>query len=125
DSPSDLTQDSPANGLLKYNFLSHMALDSFLLPFYDSQKGSSLFFIQDSIAVYGYETNTGLKIVVGTSTRDSVGEALRPVFQQIHKVYIRLMCNPFQSITDEQTLSDNKRMQSSIMGIVDTWNNAQ
>lgn len=60
------------NELLKYNFLSHMSLDVFESPFAPSgilnNTGKpALLFVQDGILVYGIETQTGLKIVIGCS----------------------------------------------------------
>lgn len=60
------------NELLKYNFLSHMSLDVFESPFCPptatAMEGKpSLLFVQDGILVYGSETQTGLKVVIGCS----------------------------------------------------------
>lgn len=60
------------NELLKYNFLSHMSLDVFESPFapvgtHSSQGKPTLLFVQDGILVYGSETLTGLKVVIGCS----------------------------------------------------------
>ena len=73
--PMDSENPENANKYLKYNFLSHMALDIFASPSSTSLReqqqdmeengGAILLFIQDDITVYGYETNTGLKIIVG------------------------------------------------------------
>ena len=71
-----ITKDD-ANKFLKYNFLSHMALDVFSSPMSLSLReqqqqqhlgdGILLLFIQDEVMVYGMETNNGLRIVVGVS----------------------------------------------------------
>lgn len=61
-----------ANRFLKYNFLSHMALDIFSSPTslslreqQQDNEGVLLLFIQDEVTVYGYETNNELKIIIG------------------------------------------------------------
>jgi hypothetical protein len=64
--------ENEMNELLKYNFLSHMSLDVFESPFCPpsslaTQGKPSLLFVQDGILVYGLETQTGLKIVIGCS----------------------------------------------------------
>ncbi|ODQ48081.1 hypothetical protein PICMEDRAFT_122937 [Pichia membranifaciens NRRL Y-2026] len=69
---SDATTPEEMNELLKYNFLSHMSLDVFESPFAPigthSAKGKpTLLFVQDGVLVYGSETLTGLKVVVGCS----------------------------------------------------------
>ncbi|KAG0688597.1 hypothetical protein C6P40_000753 [Pichia californica] len=66
------SKEEEINELLKYNFLSHMSLDVFESPFapvgtHSSQGKPTLLFVQDGILVYGSETLTGLKIVVGCS----------------------------------------------------------
>ena len=72
-SPSpDAATPEEMNELLKYNFLSHMSLDVFESPFAPvgthSAKGKpTLLFVQDGVLVYGSETLTGLKVVVGCS----------------------------------------------------------
>lgn len=79
--PMDSENPQNAEKYLKYNFLSHMALDVFASPSAASLReqqqdmeengGAILLFIQDDIMVYGYETNTGLKIVVGLGSADT------------------------------------------------------
>lgn len=175
---SETTQD--ANKLLKYNFLSHMALDIFASPSSTSLReqqqdveengGAILLFIHDEITVYGYETNTGLKIVVGfglnekssgpdgdsnddtdgeldlkelkgsvtesgkESAKDSAKDApttkrdwkLKDLFSQLHKCYIRTICNPFTTLTgnaeDHETILQSAKFDTSIGQIVGTWN---
>lgn len=68
----DDLKSNEMNELLKYNFLSHMSLDVFESPFapvgtHSSQGKPTLLFVQDGILVYGSETLTGLKVVVGCS----------------------------------------------------------
>lgn len=66
------SEDDEMNELLKYNFLSHMSLDVFESPFGPPTDTAlegkpSLLFVQDGILVYGSETQTGLKVVIGCS----------------------------------------------------------
>lgn len=68
------------NELLKYNFLSHMSLDVFESPFcppaaHSVEGKPCLLFVQDGILVYGCESQTGLKIVIGCSRYE--GEAVQ------------------------------------------------
>ncbi|KAM9914766.1 hypothetical protein OXX69_000324 [Metschnikowia pulcherrima] len=105
---SDLSGVSPseANTFLKYNFLSHMALDVFASPMslhLREQQGASdgvlLLFIQDDVTVYGMETNNGLKLVVGASTEIVFREKLKNLFSQIHRAYLKTVCNPFTDVS--------------------------
>ena len=85
--PMDSENPQNANKYLKYNFLSHMALDIFASPSSTSLReqqqdmeengGAILLFIQDDITVYGYETNTGLKIIVGLGMSQAASEDKR------------------------------------------------
>ena len=107
---SDLSGVLPleANTFLKYNFLSHMALDVFASPMslhLREQQGASdgvlLLFIQDDVTVYGMETNNGLKLVVGASTEIVFREKLKNLFLQIHRAYLKTVCNPFTDVLRE------------------------
>lgn len=117
-----------ANELLKYNFLSNMALDVFTSTLHEPSsidQNCSLLFVQDGVSVYGYETNTGLKIVIGTATSgEKYGKQLDGIFKNIHKAYLRLICNPFQPL-DENSLISSKRLEKSIIEVVDVWNSQQ
>ncbi|GMM36381.1 hypothetical protein DASC09_037060 [Saccharomycopsis crataegensis] len=144
-----------ANELLKYNFLSNMALDVFSSALYEPSsvdQNCSLLFVEDGISVYGYETNTGLKIVVGTATHGAgargagviseesggsgngggfigvgggdVGKSLDGIFKNIHKAYLRLICNPFQPL-DENAVISSKKLDKSIVEVVEVWNGQQ
>ncbi|QPG74921.1 hypothetical protein FOA43_002259 [Brettanomyces nanus] len=121
------------NELLKYNFLSHMALDVFDSPFMpmaetEPRPGRTyrLLFVQDSVFVFGQETNTGLKIVVGGSRDENEYNkqetGLNEVFKQIYRAYLRLICNPFidsEKIDDE---IESTQFDRRIKEIVKSWN---
>jgi hypothetical protein len=84
------------NNTLKYHFLANMALDVFLSPLYDGEPGvPSLMFIQDGVNVYGYETNTGLKILVGTN--GEIDQSYDVIFKKLHKLYLGIVVNPFNN----------------------------
>jgi hypothetical protein len=84
------------NNTLKYHFLANMALDVFLSPLYDGEPGvPSLMFIQDGVNVYGYETNTGLKILVGTN--GEIDQSYDVIFKKLHKLYLGMVVNPFNN----------------------------
>ncbi|KAK6455280.1 Sedlin, N-terminal conserved region-domain-containing protein [Scheffersomyces xylosifermentans] len=132
-----------ANKFLKYNFLSHMALDIFSAPASlslreqqhqgETANGVLLLFIQDEIAVYGYETNNGLKIVVGLSNSPSINEtdsrhSLKNLFLDIHRCYLRTICNPFNNLSGDVDINENdtalqtSTFDNNIKKIVNQWN---
>lgn len=113
-----------ADKFLKYNFLSHMALDIFTSPSSLSlreqqqqqdthQNGDQipviLLFIQDQVMVYGYETNNGLKIVIGLDQTRNFNDngngnhqnsltKLRKLFLDVQKCYLRTIFNPLNQL---------------------------
>lgn len=121
-----------ANRFLKYNFLSHMALDVFsspsLLSFREQQQaaedtgGVLLLFIQDDVSVHGFETNNGLKIVVGLEV--GALRALKDLFLLLHKCYLKAICNPFSSLQTEGegSLLQSQSFDRGIRAIVERWN---
>ncbi|EER32137.1 conserved hypothetical protein [Candida tropicalis MYA-3404] len=114
------TTNSNANKFLKFNFLSHMALDIFASPSSLSlreqqqqqqvqNKGdlnTVLLFIQDQVMVYGYETNNGLKIVVGLDQNYQINHKnLDKLFLDIHKCYLRTIFNPLNGIINNSPIN--------------------
>ncbi|GME76611.1 unnamed protein product [Ambrosiozyma monospora] len=136
---SFVDESKNVNELLKYNFLSHMALDIFESPFASlpaqqqqyaasANKIYQLLFVQDGIFVFGQETNTGLKIVLGCSRKENddvalqSSEGLNPVFKDVHRAYLRLICNPFRSTDDVDQEIENPRFDKRVKEIVNNWN---
>jgi len=115
-----LVDELNGNETLKYQFLSNMALDIFLSPFYEGEQGIPiLLFIQDGINIYGYETNTGLKILIGTS--NEINSSFQIIFKKLHKLYLNLIINPFQN-NDLSKLKINKNtMTIKINQIIKEW----
>lgn len=80
--------------------------------------------IQDDVTVYGYESNTGLKILIGFDNVSSVTpKDLKGLFGDVHKVYIKTICNPFLEVGGEegevlQTPTFDKRIKE----LVTKWN---
>lgn len=114
-----------ANRFLKYNFLSHMALDIFsstaLLSLREQQQqadddsGVLLLFIQDDTTVYGFETNNGLRIVIGFGVYEI--NQVKGLFSLVYKCYLRTIFNPFATEDEEKTLQ-NATFDEGIKGIV-------
>ncbi|ODV78009.1 Sedlin [Suhomyces tanzawaensis NRRL Y-17324] len=145
DLPSIDSPDSEsANRFLKYNFLSHMALDIFSSPASlslreqqqqqqgESSDGVVLLFIQDDVTVYGYETNNGLKIIVGlesgerVASESGVNRDLKELFHLLHKCYLRTIFNPFDGLLKEGVESEetiqSKTFERNVGKIVSQWN---
>lgn len=172
----DVPKRKNANNFLKYNFLSHMSLDVFSssssLNLREQQKvgenDALLLFIQDGITVYGYETNTNLKIIVGLGVYEEYDESgsgnenekgdeggdgseggsgkkasdgadleiiektgqavdrrntLNSIFSQIHKSYLRVICNPFTNLAGhDDTVLQTPTFDNAIKKIVSQWN---
>lgn len=124
----DANDLATANTFLKYNFLSHMALDVFSSPVslnlreQQQSSGVLLLFLQDDITVYGLETNNGLKIVVGMSEEESRQAVLASFFSQIHKCYLKTVCNPFTDLTsDTDSILLTPKFDKSIRELVDRY----
>ncbi|GEQ72596.1 hypothetical protein JCM33374_g6283 [Metschnikowia sp. JCM 33374] len=120
-----------ANKFLKYNFLSHMALDVFASPMslhlreqQGDPDGVLLLFIQDDVTVYGMETNNGLKMVVGISEEVNYRPRVKSLFSQIHRSYLRAVCNPFTDVSssgDQEKILHTDSFDRRIKGIVSGW----
>lgn len=119
-SKETLVDELSENEILEYQFLSNMALDVFLSPFYEGEQGAPvLLFIQDGINIYGYETNTGLKILIGSS--GEIDESFGFIFKRVHRLYLNLTVNPFQSNDISQLKVNEKSMTLKINQIIDEW----
>lgn len=65
-----------------------------------------LLFIQDQVMVYGYETNNGLKIVVGLDQNYQINHKnLDKLFLDIHKCYLRTIFNPLNGIINNSPIN--------------------
>ncbi|KAK9237503.1 Sedlin, N-terminal conserved region-domain-containing protein [Lipomyces kononenkoae] len=108
---------------LRYHFLAHISLDVFAarLPQKTSDSDFGLLFVQDEIAMYGWMTNTGVKIVLGFASGEIIGSEIRSIFRAIHFAYISLVCNPFYSV-DERRPIHSRKFDINVRRIVDAWN---
>ncbi|EDK47538.1 hypothetical protein LELG_05719 [Lodderomyces elongisporus NRRL YB-4239] len=107
------TDPQSMNRFLKFNFLSHMALDIFSSPTSlslrqeqfgenadNDSSGVLQLFIQDQVIVYGYESNNGLKIIVGVDQSIQVEmNKLRLLIMDVYRLYLKVICNPFRNFT--------------------------
>lgn len=127
----DPASPQAANRFLKYNFLSHMALDVFASPMslnlreqQGDQDGVLLLFVQDEVTVYGMETNTGLKFVAGVTGEIVLRPKIKLLFSEIHKCYLRTVCNPFTDLLkakDDENMLQNDLFDQRIKEIAAKW----
>ncbi|KAK9324683.1 Sedlin, N-terminal conserved region-domain-containing protein [Lipomyces orientalis] len=108
---------------LRYQFLAHISLDVFAArsPQKTSDSDFGLLFVQDGMAMYGWMTNTGVKIVLGFASGEVISNEIRSIFRAIHFAYISLVCNPFYSV-DERRPIHSRKFDISLRRIVDAWN---
>ncbi|KAK9374092.1 Sedlin, N-terminal conserved region-domain-containing protein [Lipomyces chichibuensis] len=108
---------------LRYHFLAHISLDVFAarLPQKTSDSDFGLLFVQDGMAMYGWMTNTGVKIVLGFASGEIIGSEIRSIFRAIHFAYISLVCNPFYTM-DERRPIHSRKFDINIGRIVNAWN---
>ncbi|KAK7203622.1 Sedlin, N-terminal conserved region-domain-containing protein [Myxozyma melibiosi] len=123
DSDTDPDRFNSAKADLRYHFLAHIALDVFAarLPSKSADSDFGLLFVQDGIAIYGWMTNTGVKIVLGFSSGEVIGSEIRSIFRAIHFAYISLVCNAFYSV-DERRPITSRKFDLSVCRIVEAWN---
>lgn len=127
---TDDVKTQNANKFLKYNFLSHMALDVFSSPIslslreQQQSEGVLLLFIQDDVTVYGLETNNGLKIIVGMGEEEPSMAYIKTLFSSIHKCYLKTICNPFSDLSEasKDGILQTPRFDKGISLIVSEWN---
>jgi hypothetical protein len=90
-----------------------MALDVLTSPSYEGENNTvQLLFVKDQANIYGYQTSTGLKIIIGTDQeikKDST------VFSSIHKIYLNMIINPFQT---EELKFNEKSLSGKISQVI-------
>ncbi|KAK9468349.1 Sedlin, N-terminal conserved region-domain-containing protein [Lipomyces arxii] len=109
---------------LKYHFLAHISLDVFssrllLNKSLDSDFG--LLLVQDGMALYGWMTNTGIKIVLGFGSGEVIGSEIRSIFRALHFAYISLVCNPFYTLDERKSITSVK-FDLNVSRVVNAWN---
>ncbi|KAK9449890.1 Sedlin, N-terminal conserved region-domain-containing protein [Limtongia smithiae] len=117
-------QSSPPSAAdLRCHFLAHIALDVFTarLPARSSDSDFGLLFVQDGVAMYGWMTSTGVKIVLGFASGEVVGSEIRSIFRAIHYAYISLVCNPFYTVDDRRQI-ESRKFDINVRRVVDAWN---
>ncbi|KAL2109867.1 hypothetical protein VUR80DRAFT_1913 [Thermomyces stellatus] len=109
--PLHTTILAPLRTPLQYSLLLSSALDAFDMrraaadpsapPTNLTGEFGLLHAVDDRLAAYGYETNTGVRFVVVVDVRAGESRAglrdadLRPVFKALQSAYVALLQNPF------------------------------
>jgi hypothetical protein len=114
--------------LLTYHFLMNAALDVFAARVPTKTNGDSdfglLYAVDDACALYGWLTNTGVKIVVaveGPVGEGGVGEGdLKNVFHALQTAYISVVCNPFFD-NDETRPITSRRFVADVRRAAESW----
>lgn len=118
----------------------------------NNNNGVTLLFIQDDIMVYGTEMNNGLKIIIGMGhsvskkndiesekddqsnsskippkhvTKYSESADLARAFSQIHRYYLRVICNPFTNISQPEeydSILQSSSFDKNVRNFVEEWN---
>jgi len=87
------------DGALKFHFIVHSALDVVEEKGKKSEKLTTylgLLYPTEDYKVYGYITNTGVKmILVATENSNPKDPDVKQFFQQFHRFYVNVTSNPF------------------------------
>ncbi|KAG1081155.1 hypothetical protein G6F42_023053 [Rhizopus arrhizus] len=69
----------------------------------------------EDLAVYGYITNTRVKLVVVVSVTDGIirDADMKALFRKIHSAYVSNVCNPFYNV-DSQKCINSKAFSQAI-----------
>lgn len=91
---------------LAHQFIAEMALD-----YVDAElnkpnlpSSCSLLVVHNGIAVYGYLTNTNVKLFIGTDAWTEQMD-LAPTMKELQELYISHVCNPFYNAKETRIAS--------------------
>lgn len=91
---------------LKYNYLTHMALDILT-----TSARSGLLFIQDNTYIYSYTSSDNTHFVIGLDSDFDID----PLFRLVYKVYTKVLLNPLGEF-------DLNRLDQGIKLVVHPYN---
>jgi hypothetical protein len=90
----------------------------------DDSEFGLLYAVDDGCALYGWLTNTGVKIVV--AVEGPVGEGgvregdIKNVFRSLQTSYISVVCNPFFD-NDETRPITSRRFVADVKRVAESW----
>ncbi|KAI8988826.1 Sedlin [Pilobolus umbonatus] len=94
---------------LKYHYIAHTSIDV-IEERANGPKNPDLYlgllYVMEEMAVYGYITNTRVKMVVVVSVIDGIirDADMKALFRKIHTAYVANVCNPFYNIDTQKSI---------------------
>ncbi|KAI8884584.1 Sedlin [Backusella circina FSU 941] len=107
---------------LKYHYIAHTSIDVIEERVSNGPKNLDLYlgllYAMEDLAVYGYITNTRVKLVVVVSVTDGTirDSDMKALFKKIHSAYVTTVCNPFYTIDAQKSIT-SKAFSTAIEGI--------
>jgi len=108
---------------LKYHYVVNTSLDVIEERVQSAPKSPDMYlgllYSMEDLRVYGYITNTKIKIVMVLNAYDTTlkDNDIRMMFSQLHQAYIKLVCNPFFNPESNSTIS-SKKFEQNVLDIV-------
>ncbi|KAI8080178.1 Sedlin [Gilbertella persicaria] len=96
---------------LKYHYIAHTSIDVIEERIANGPKNLDsylgLLYAMEDLAVYGYVTNTRVKLVVVVSVTDgTIRDAdMKALFKRIHSAYVSNICNPFYNMDSQKSIN--------------------
>ncbi|KAG4104693.1 Sedlin [Neocallimastix lanati (nom. inval.)] len=109
---------------LKFHYLANISCDLVEAKITQSKYNDSylgLLYIMEDLAVYGYLTNTKIKIIIilTISINPVKDMEMKQIFRKVHNVYSNLISNPFYDPDSRNTIT-SKSFIKGIDKIVNT-----
>ncbi|CAO3702463.1 unnamed protein product [Rhizopus stolonifer] len=96
---------------LKYHYIAHTFIDVIEERVSNGPKNLDLYlgllYAMEDLAVYGYITNTRVKIIAVASVTDGIirDADMKSLFRKIHQAYVTNVCNPFYNIDSQKSIT--------------------
>ncbi|KAG2177921.1 hypothetical protein INT43_003168 [Umbelopsis isabellina] len=103
---------------LKYHYIAHTAIDVIEERVLNNQKLTDaylgLLYAMEDLAVYGFMTNTRVKIIIVVAVTDNIikDADIKAVFIKVHSAYVMHVCNPFHNL--DQNFVASKRFANAV-----------
>ncbi|KAI9483105.1 MAG: trafficking protein particle complex 2-like protein [Benjaminiella poitrasii] len=103
---------------LKYHYIAHTSIDVIEERVSNGPKNLDLYlgllYAMEDLAVYGYITNTRVKLVVVVSVTDGIirDADMKSLFRKIHSAYVSNVCNPFYNMDAQKPIQSKAFSQA-------------
>ncbi|KAI9289489.1 Sedlin, N-terminal conserved region-domain-containing protein [Umbelopsis sp. AD052] len=103
---------------LKYHYIAHTAIDVIEERVLNNPKLTDaylgLLYAMEDLAVYGFMTNTRVKIILVIAVTDNVikDADIKAIFTKVHSAYVSHVCNPFHNL--DQDFVASKRFSNAV-----------